>query len=214
MGLSRRSFIGSAFAGIAVAVTGQSHAATVQLTEQERLVISYFETRRGLKKFLLLSEKRGEIMMIDQGRVISRMSALSGQVSGDDAVVGSKVTPAGFFELTFSPDQNSDDAYMQFYRRADNSIDVIHPQIDVRGQKRAERLAYGKANDKRISGGCVNVKPWDYAPLSVFARAARQNFASADGTRHLEGSFLIILPENLARTRDILGIPPDYKPAP
>ncbi len=214
MALSRRSFIGSLFAVAASAAAGQGHEPSIQLTEQERLVISYFEAERGLKKFLLLSEKRGEIMMVDHGRIVARRSALSGQVSGDHAVVGSKVTPAGFFELTFSPDQDSPDAYMQFYRRADNSIDVIHPEIEVRGQKRAERLVSGKAEDKRISGGCVNVRRRDYAPLSAFAMAARQDFASVDGTRHLEGSFFIVLPENVSKTREILGIPAGYTPSP
>lgn len=214
MPVSRRSFLNFAAAAVATSVAGGASAASsssIHFTPQEQLVVDYFAAR-GLKKFLMLSEARGALLAIENGHVAQRVSALSGKMSGDYAAVNNKVTPAGFYDLKFSPDQSDPDAYMQFYRRADNSIDVIHPQINVPGQNRAQRLATGTPDEKRISGGCVNVSLQDYRAMSAFARAARQPFSSVDGKKTIEASFLIILPENVGLTRKILEIPPEFKP--
>ena len=208
MNRSRRAFV---FATAATTLAAATPLLAAPEEDQEKLAIAYFNAR-GLHKFLLLNKRRGQILAVENGEVILRKNAISGKVAGDEIDTLAPVTPAGFFSLAFSRDQDGPNASMSFNVRRDGSVDVVHPVINVPGQSRMRRLTRGTAADKKISSGCVNLAPDDYRLMAQFARSARQTMTSVDGSRQISGSFFVVLPDRATATRQILHIPDDFRP--
>lgn len=198
---SRRTFLAFAHAMAvqAVAAPLALAAPSFKMTAQEEATVAYMQ-ERGVTRFLMLNEKRGELLMVADGKVIDHVPALSGAKRGDDreAVPGS--TPSRIFPLQLSLNQSAKMSVMTFEPDPSGVDYVIHRLLGGDKQHRAERLE-AKApytqpgRDRRISSGCINVRSGDYDIVSTFAQASRQTILGRSGQPYMTAPFLVVLPE-------------------
>lgn len=162
-------------------------------TADENQVIRYLADH-GITRFTLLNKQRGQLLFIDDGKILSSDSALSGRIKGDNARDDLGTTPAGIHIL-----QPYGNGTHIGYKDVGNSIDyAIHTIINPAGQKRPERLASHNAEFKRISSGCVNVSQSVMDKLHKFIDISQQVFKTDDETPYVMGSFFVVLPEKSA----------------
>lgn len=169
------------------------------LTPQEQATVTYLESR-GVTKFLLMNEKRGVLMTVDSGAVTQTLPALSGARTGDSRQTHPGSTPAQIFPLEISPRQEADDADMVFQRDPRGMNYVIHRLFANASADRGQRLNAAApytnpGRDRRISTGCISLRPKDYDLVSSFARTSRQTINGRDGQPYMTAPFLVVLPE-------------------
>lgn len=144
----------------------------------------------GIKKFLLLDKKEGHLKLVIDGQVTKSFSALSGKISADNS--GKFITPAGIFAILRPIDLSHPKSGMIFDDRPQDSFLAIHRVIDVKGQKRPERLLSAKAEFKRISDGCINLSYSNFDEAADFVLEA-MSFNSSGGI--IKPAYMIVLPE-------------------
>lgn len=153
-----------------------TNPASLQANEQavrapdpdEQFVVEYMKTHRA-GTFFIMNEKRGELALFERGGITATFKALSGQKKGDRNE--KFITPAGIFPLV--PSGDTEKNFLLFApERTDteNHFATIHPVLDIKGQKRPERLKSKTPDDNRISDGCVNIDEADYNKIMRFVR--------------------------------------------
>ena len=177
-------------------------ATSLAVTPQEKATIDYMRTR-GITRFIMLNEKRGLLLSVQDGELIAAVPALSGINRGDDRAVVPGSTPARIFPLELTQNQAAPSSVMIFERDKSGVLYVIHRVFGGDSQHRSERLE-GKApftnpgKDRRISSGCINLRSKDYDTVSAFAVAARQTILNKSGAPYMTASFLVVLPETMS----------------
>lgn len=168
----------------------------IKPTSDEQKTISYMG-HHGITEFIMLNKKRGQILFIEDKKIIRADSALSGQLKGDDVRDNLMVTPAGIHIMRSHGNGDSIGFLITDTKNAPNiKTDYsIHTVINPPGQNRFARLAGNNPNEKRISSGCVNVSPDTLTRLLEFIDRPHQIFNDDKNEPYVMGSFFVVLPE-------------------
>jgi hypothetical protein len=191
---TRRSLLTSFISGIAISSLPHLAWAENKVTpnSDEQKVIDFMKAR-SIEHFLMLNEKRGQILFISNGDIIASHPALSGRIKGDNHRPDLGTTPAGIHILRPYHDGQT----IGFKQVDGTNLDyAIHTIIHPRGQKRAERLVSNRPEWQRISSGCVNVSQQTLDVITAFTRLT-QVYRDEQNTPVVAGSFFVVLPEFL-----------------
>jgi hypothetical protein len=186
-----------------VSAAGQAY----EFTPQERLTVA-FMAAQGVTKFVMLNEKRGRMVAVDNANVTLSVPAITGAARGDDLAENPGSTPAGIWQLRFSPHQGAGDAAIIFKDMAGKDYAYVIHRAAPNGTRAAllDRARLDRNPDSlRVSDGCINLRPKDYDLVSTFAQSAVQIYGD-HGPIPVQASFLAVLPEseNLEETRKFL----------
>ena len=199
--MDRRAALKGLFAFASASVMGVAAAAPVRLSAQEQVTIEYM-SKHGVTSFLMMNEKRGHLLAIENGAVVEQVPALSGARRGDDRVAVPGSTPSRIFPLLITDEtrQGEKDSALLFDRHPNGTVYVIHRAPLGKAQRRLDRLNgagpfTNPDRDRRISSGCINVRDADYDLVSAFAVRSRQTMTKATGERWITSSWLVVLPE-------------------
>lgn len=184
---------------LAFAVAGASSAANanIALTDQEKEAAELLHAR-GLTRVMILNEKKGRMLIVEQGAVIATMPAITGKTIGDSLDRKKDVTPAGMYPLTPSPSLYHPSSSITYYDFPDSDFpghkvaSTIHRV--VRGREAA--LAGNDPAAKRISNGCINVFDADFRKVADYAMTSLHTVVYPDGQKGPRASWLYILPES------------------
>jgi hypothetical protein len=174
-----------------------------QLSDQQSAV-SAIATRNGDRRFLMLDESRGEILLFVDGQPVFLGAALVGASRADEipaylftksfsvgAKLSEKVTPARLYTVRREPDPHYGTIFtINEIRGADWDI-TIHRVALVPGEHRPERIRSPNPADRHITNGCINV---ERETISFLER-------NVTGPR----TPLYILPEDPSRTQVLFG---------
>ena len=197
---TRRIFLKYILASaIATTSISASHAfaetsQTIKPTPAEQKTISYMGNH-GITEFIMLNKERGQILFIEDSKIVRANSALSGQLKGDEVRDDFMVTPAGIHIMRSHGNGDSigfllTDTKDAAKIKTDYSI---HTVINPTGQNRLIRLAGNNPNEKRISSGCVNVSQDTLDQLLKFIDRPHQIFYSDKNEPYVMGSFFCCL---------------------
>lgn len=177
---------------------------TFPFQPDEKLMVDIMKAK-NVEYFLMLNKQKGQILLIADGKIIQKVSALSGRKKGD-ATDTPMTTPAGIFPLNITSDQSDPNAALIFYQRKDDTVDVIHRVINIAGENREKRLQSSSASFKRVSHGCINLSPKDYITVSNFANNSPSVLTTPTGEKILPQSYLVVLPERTTPSK-FFGMP-------
>lgn len=121
--------------------------------------------------FIIIDKMQARVLVFDaRGQLSGTASALLGLAVGDDSVPGigqrklssilphERTTPAGRFVASLAPNLKGEEILWVDYQ---NAI-AMHPVVTSNPkERRTERLASSRLQDKRISYGCINI-PADF----------------------------------------------------
>ena len=121
--------------------------------------------------FIIIDKMQARVLMFDaRGQLSGAAPALLGLAVGDDSVPGigqrklssirphERTTPAGRFVASLAPNLKGEEILWVDYH---NAI-AMHPVVTSNPkERRTERLASSRVQDKRISYGCINI-PADF----------------------------------------------------
>lgn len=198
-------------ASLSTSFSAASAADDLTFTPQEDLTIRHMAAQ-GVQQFLMMNEKRGRLIAVDQGRAVLDVPAISGKNRGDNLIQTPASTPAGIYPLTISRNQTASDAVMVFDDKGPYAY-VIHRA----GGFRLDRLNGKKPftnpeKDLRVSTGCISTRSEDYNMMSQFATYAAQQAGMNPGAG--QKALLVILPETdrPEETARFLKMPPKRTP--
>lgn len=192
MPLSRRFFLGwFCISPLSAGFNTLVMAAPLRpLTPDEIKMMAYMKDH-GVDTFVMLNKKRGQILFVENGHLVSTDSALSGKYRGDEHLAGLGTTPAGIHVLR-SYHNGTDIGFKEI---DGTNIDyAIHTLINPNGQRRPERLKSLNPEWKRISSGCVNVAQ-DTLNKVLNLMESPQTFKRNGGDYDIKASFFVVLPE-------------------
>ncbi|SQF99014.1 Uncharacterised protein [Paucimonas lemoignei] len=135
--------------------------------------------------FVIIDKTQARVLVFDtHGRLGGAASALLGLAVGDDSVPGigqrklssiqphERTTPAGRFVASLAPNLKGEEILWVDYP---NAI-AMHPVVTSNPkERRTERLASSRLQDKRISYGCINI------PADFYRRYVSTAFRGTNG---------------------------------
>ena len=135
--------------------------------------------------FVIIDKMQARVLVFDtHGRLGGAASALLGLAVGDDSVPGigqrklssiqphERTTPAGRFVASLAPNLKGEEILWVDYP---NAI-AMHPVVTSNPkERRTERLASSRLQDKRISYGCINI------PADFYRRYVSTAFSGTNG---------------------------------
>ena len=135
--------------------------------------------------FVIIDKTQARVLVFDtHGRLGGAASALLGLAIGDDSVPGigqrklssiqphERTTPAGRFVASLAPNLKGEEILWVDYP---NAI-AMHPVVTSNPkERRTERLASSRLQDKRISYGCINI------PADFYRRYVSTAFSGTNG---------------------------------
>ena len=142
------------------------------------------------KHFILLDKPSSAFYVVDNnGKILLHSSALhgfsrgdvlpQGVISLDDMTDAQKVTPAGIFQLKYTPKESMDIGSQSLYSlgrldlvgaKTGNAVIAVHQVYKgTPTEKRIERLETPSPEDNNISYGCINVPDTVMAELSYMS---------------------------------------------
>lgn len=204
----RHRFSTLALAGALSFGSGAALAETV-LTDQEKLAADIL-SERGLTKVMILNEKKGHLLIVEDGKVVKTMSAVTGKRVGDDINMSKEMTPAGMYPLTPSPDLAHPKSSIMFYDVPGTPEAYTFHRV-IKGREKA--LAGTDPAKKRLSNGCVNLFEADFRAVAGYTMTSAKTVVFPDGQKGHHASWVLILPEseNLAKTREMLKYAATYR---
>jgi uncharacterized protein YceK len=142
--------------------------------------------------FVIVDKKMAKVYVFDAlAQLRGASSALMGSAVGDDTAPGvgklaiadvkpeQRTTPAGRFVAERGRNARGEDVVWVDY---DNAVSMHRVVNQVASERRLERLASNRVDDKRISYGCINL------PVAFYETHIRPTFAS-------ESALVYVLPE-------------------
>ena len=135
--------------------------------------------------FVIIDKMQARVLVFDtHGQLGGTASALLGLAVGDDSVPGigqrklssiqphERTTPAGRFVASLAPNLKGEEILWVDYP---NAI-AMHPVVTSNPkERRTERLASSRLQDKRISYGCINI------PADFYRRYVSTAFSGTNG---------------------------------
>lgn len=135
--------------------------------------------------FIIIDKMQARVLMFDaRGQLSGAAPALLGLAVGDDSVPGigqrklssirphERTTPAGRFVASLAPNLKGEEILWVDYH---NAI-AMHPVVTSNPkERRTERLASSRVQDKRISYGCINI------PADFYRRHISPAFRDSSG---------------------------------
>jgi hypothetical protein len=135
--------------------------------------------------FIIIDKMQARVLVFDaRGHLSGTASALLGLAVGDDSVPGigqrklssilphERTTPAGRFVASLAPNLKGEEILWVDYQ---NAI-AMHPVVTSNPkERRTERLASSRLQDKRISYGCINI------PADFYRRYISTAFSGTNG---------------------------------
>jgi hypothetical protein len=135
--------------------------------------------------FVIIDKRQARVLVFDaRGQLSGSASALLGLAIGDDSVPGigqrklstirpdERTTPAGRFVASLAPNLKGEEILWVDYP---NAI-AMHPVVTSNPkERRTERLASSRLQDKRISYGCINI------PAEFYHRYVSAAFKGTNG---------------------------------
>ena len=144
--------------------------------------------------FIIIDKVTARVFVFDsQRQFLAATPALLGAALGDDSVPGigerklsairpeERTTPAGRFVARIGTATGNHEVLWVDFETAVS----LHPIVNVRKERRAQRLQSPSPEDNRITYGCINV------PAPFYAQVVRPLFADTSGV-------VYILPETKA----------------
>ena len=198
-------------ASLQVAAPAQAQiTAATEMSEQARVVVDDMQAR-SFSTLVIMDKARGEIMVVDQGRVVMRSPALYGKGEGEDEGADKNVTPAGLFALREYRDRHYQGGRVLAFLCQPSMCYIIHPTWNgVPSEQRDRRLATPSVDDNAISNGCINVPYEFYQRMSGYLQSKAAVIGSTVTLPRL-----VVLPGNqdINATRQILGLTPSTAPS-
>ena len=156
---------------------------------------------KGNNTMLILDKKQGQMITVENGRVVETGPALMGRDPGDSGSIRTRVTPAGIFALHEykTTDKNyATGTFLAFECNDPKSPTVclaLHAVWNkLPSERRPQRLATPTADDNKISNGCVNVDAAYYQRIREFL--SRNSWVEQNGAKQiLRQPRFVILPE-------------------
>ena len=138
--------------------------------------------------FLVIDKVTARVFVFDdRSQFIAATPALMGAAVGDDSVPGigdrelsairpeERTTPAGRFVARIGTATGNHEVLWVDYATSVS----LHPVVNVRNERRSQRLKSPSPSDNRITYGCINV------PASFYAKVVRPLFAESQGIAYI-----------------------------
>ena len=166
----------------------------------DELTIPGHEVARGHKNYMFLNPNTAELSLVENGKIIKRITTLVGESPKSDLVTQGS-TPAGNWPTNyFKGIGGAHDDIVIFACRTEKVCPMIHSIIPT--QKRLKALQTPTPSDNNITNGCINVSLKD---LSII-----MNYVQRHGnTTTQEGPRFFVLPR---QSSEIPKYFPGYRP--
>jgi hypothetical protein len=224
MDLTKREIVATgAGALIASAFSNQAKAtsnpvSTIDVTAQTQLAIDYY-TSLNIRSGFILDKASAKMIIFENGRAVAETSALYGRGQGGNERLDEKATPEGTFnlEILSHPSYNRwyGGSVIAFQWSSSGFVYAIHQTyLGNPSENREQRLATPTPDDNDISNGCINVSPEFYDRLiEEIRKHIRSGYPNRfGGSLPIMGSMPETDDVNFTRTRQVLGIPVDFRP--